>query len=81
MNQLAEYNKILQRFSSLYAGEGDDELARHAAEALANLYRYDFGDDEIISAQDKKDFTHKWHYRWVDQATGTIAADFSIIEN
>ena len=28
MNQLTEYYKILQRFSSLYAGEGDDELAR-----------------------------------------------------
>ena len=32
MNQLTEYYNILQRFSSLYAGEGDDELARHAAE-------------------------------------------------
>ena len=37
MNQLTEYYKILQRFSSLYeaslyAGEGDDELARLAAE-------------------------------------------------
>ncbi len=117
MNQWAEYYKILQRFSSLYAGEGDDELARHAAdaitplaekgntkaqymlgryyswgyhhqcdnqkaiywfekaadkgsdkaaEALANLYRYDFGDDETISVQAKKDFTHKWHYRWIE---------------
>ncbi len=117
MNQLTEYYKILQRFSSLYAGEGDDELARHAAdaitplaekgntkaqymlgryyswgyhhqcdnqkaiywfekaadkgsdkaaEAMANLYRYDFGDDETISAQAKKDFTHKWHYRWIE---------------
>ena len=117
MTNLTEYYKILQRFYSLYAGEGDDELARHAAdaitplaekgntkaqymlgryyswgyhhqcdnqkaiywfekaadkgsdkaaEALANLYRYDFGDDETISAQAKKDFTHKWHYRWVE---------------
>lgn len=117
MNQLTEYYKSLQRFSSLYAGEGDDELALQAvnaisplaekgntkaqymlgryyswgyhhqcdnqkaiywfekaadkgsdkaAEALANLYRYDFGDDETISAQAKKDFTHKWHYRWIE---------------
>ncbi len=117
MNQLTEYYKILQRFSSLYAGEGDDELALQAvnaitplaekgntkaqymlgryyswgyhhqcdnqkaiywfekaadkgsdkaAEALANLYRYDFGDDETISAQAKKDFVHKWHYRWIE---------------
>ena len=36
MNQLTEYYKILQRFSSLYAGEGDDELARHAAENALN---------------------------------------------
>lgn len=34
MNQLTEYYKILQRFSSLYAGEGDDELTRHAADAI-----------------------------------------------
>lgn len=37
MNQLTEYYKILQRFSSLYAGEGDDELARHAADAITPL--------------------------------------------
>lgn len=44
------------------ADKGSDK----AAEALANLYRYDFGDDETISAQAKKDFTHKWHYRWIE---------------
>ncbi|MDE6452675.1 MAG: hypothetical protein K2L27_00570, partial [Muribaculaceae bacterium] len=117
MSELTEYYKIIQRFSSLYAGEGDDELALQAvnaitplaekgntkaqymlgqyyswgyhhqcdnqkaiywfekaadkgsdkaAEALANLYRYDFGDDEMISAQAKKDFVHKWHYRWIE---------------
>ncbi|MDE7356263.1 MAG: hypothetical protein K2N21_05800 [Rikenellaceae bacterium] len=117
MNQLTEYYKIIQRFTSLYAGEGDDELARQAvdaitplaekgntkaqymlgryylwgchnqcdnqkaiywfekaaakgsdkaAEALADLYRYDFVDDEMISAQAKKDFGHKWHYRWIE---------------
>lgn len=37
MNQLTEYYKILQRFSSLYAGEGDDELTRHAADAITPL--------------------------------------------
>lgn len=116
MTQLTEYYKIIQRFTSLYAEEGDDELALQAvnaitplaekgntkaqymlgryyswgyhhqcenqkaiywfekaadkgcdkaAEALANLYRYDFADDEI-GAQAKKDFVHKWHYRWIE---------------
>ena len=37
MNQLTEYYKIIQRFTSLYAGEGDDELARHAADAITPL--------------------------------------------
>lgn len=36
-----------------------------AAEALANLYRYDFPDDKI-EAQEKKAFVHKWHYRWIE---------------
>lgn len=40
MNQLTEYYKILQRFSSLYAGEGDDELARQAAENALNNKKF-----------------------------------------
>lgn len=35
-----------------------------AAEALANLYRYDFPDDEI-EAQTKKAFVLKWHKHWI----------------
>lgn len=35
-----------------------------AAEALANLYRYDFPDDEI-EAQTKKAFALRWHKRWI----------------
>ncbi len=35
-----------------------------AAEALANLYRYDFHDDEI-EAHTKKAFVLKWHNRWI----------------
>lgn len=35
-----------------------------AAEALANLYRYEFPDDEI-EAQTKKAFVLKWHKHWI----------------
>lgn len=42
-----------------------DKGNKKAAEALANLYRYDFPDDEI-EAQEKKDFARKWHYRWIE---------------
>ena len=35
-----------------------------AAEALANLYRYDFPDDEI-EAKKKKAFVLKWHKHWI----------------
>lgn len=44
------------------AAEKGNEMA---AEALANLYRYDFPYDEI-EAQKKKAFVHKWHYRWIE---------------
>lgn len=43
------------------AGNGSEK----AAEALANLYRYDFPDDEIERDRKRK-FTHKWHYRWIE---------------
>lgn len=35
-----------------------------AAELLFNLYRYDFPDD--ATERDRKKFTHKWHYRWIE---------------
>ena len=37
MTQLTEYYKIIQRFTSLYAGEGDDELALQAVNAITPL--------------------------------------------
>lgn len=42
-----------------------DKGNEKAAEALANLYRYDFPDDEI-EADRKREFVHKWHYRWIE---------------
>ena len=55
-----------------------------AAEALANLYRYDFPDDEI-EAQEKKAFVLKWHKRWTDilenKATKGIAGAAQALMN
>lgn len=42
-----------------------DKGNEKAAEALVNLYRYDFPDDEI-DADRKRAFVHKWHYKWIE---------------
>lgn len=55
-----DYQKAIHWFE-----KASDKGNEKAAEALANLYRYDFPDDEI-EAQEKKDFVHKWHYRWIE---------------
>lgn len=128
MSELVEQYKIIQRFTGLYAGEGDEAQARQAvaaimpvaerrnakaqymlgkyyswgyhddcdnqkaiywfekaadkgnekaAEALTNLYRYDFPDDKI-EAEKKKVFVMKWHKRWIaileEKATKGVAS-------
>lgn len=45
--------------------KASDKGNEKAAEALANLYRYDFPDDKI-EAQEKKVFVHKWYDRWIE---------------
>ena len=61
-----------------------DKGNEKAAEALANLYRYDFPDDEI-EAQTKKAFVLKWHKRWIaileNKATKGIAGAAQALMN
>ncbi len=61
-----------------------DKGNEKAAEALTNLYRYDFPDDEI-EAQEKKAFVLKWHKRWIaileNKATKGIAGAAQALMN